>query len=646
MSQHPPRRSNNPRAAVEAPRLLALACALGWVTAIPAGAAEFNVTAGDVDGLAAAIVAANANDDCFNRINLPSGTWTLTHVWAGADAVADTGLPLIDFSRATSCGSGGSGGRSLEIRGVGMDATIIERAPGAPRFRHFAVSPGAFAPGEGLVLTDLALRGGDLSPTAVLDLCCMGGAINVDSSALTLDRVALLDNRATQGGAIAMQTARLSLIDSVLAGNSSARQGGALYGTGVLVATRTRFLDNTAGAIEVPDSGGQGGGAIFWRSDSASEIVESSIVGNRILFNARSGGGAQISGPVSIVRSEVRANVSTGDGGGLQLGDSFSPPGPFQVTDSTFSGNFAPGRGSATNVEPSGGDQGFFQDVTIASNEASPAGSAIRATGVGFINTLVAATRLRGTATAAPNCSSDSTISSGGYNLDSDGTCKLSGTGDVAVFNPADVLDLVARDNGGPTFTHALVRSGLAVDHGGPCAPLDQRGVTRPQDGDGDGIAACDVGAYELLPAGEFAFATFDVRVSVQTSTRRNDSIHAGGVFSLAAGSDGIDVLSQPVVFSIDAGGGSVFAQTLPAGSFQRSGTGFRFHAAPRASGITMLKLAATGTPGEFTFDVLVQGLDLPTFTSPAVTVRLAVGNDAGSKTLPCRVTPGVVQCN
>jgi hypothetical protein len=56
-------------------------------------------------------------------------------------------------------------------------------------------------------------------------------------------------------------------------------------------------------------------------------------------------------------------------------------------------------------------------------------------------------------------------------------------------------------DNGGPTWTHALQPRSVAVDAGSVahCAVVDQRGVRRPADGDRDGIATCDIGAFELV---------------------------------------------------------------------------------------------------------------------------------------------------
>jgi hypothetical protein len=56
------------------------------------------------------------------------------------------------------------------------------------------------------------------------------------------------------------------------------------------------------------------------------------------------------------------------------------------------------------------------------------------------------------------------------------------------------------QDNGGPTWTHALLYNSPAIDAGDPvnCTPTDQRGVARPIDGDSDGTAVCDIGAVEF----------------------------------------------------------------------------------------------------------------------------------------------------
>jgi hypothetical protein len=55
------------------------------------------------------------------------------------------------------------------------------------------------------------------------------------------------------------------------------------------------------------------------------------------------------------------------------------------------------------------------------------------------------------------------------------------------------------QDNGGFSPTHALLPYSSAIDSGDAahCPATDQRGVTRPEDGDGDGTPHCDIGAYE-----------------------------------------------------------------------------------------------------------------------------------------------------
>jgi hypothetical protein len=79
---------------------------------------------------------------------------------------------------------------------------------------------------------------------------------------------------------------------------------------------------------------------------------------------------------------------------------------------------------------------------------------------------------------------------SGGNNLIQDDSCNLV-TSDVII---RDALIGPLADNGGPTFTHALLSGSPATDTADDafCTGTDQRGITRPQG------MHCDVGSFEL----------------------------------------------------------------------------------------------------------------------------------------------------
>lgn len=74
----------------------------------------------------------------------------------------------------------------------------------------------------------------------------------------------------------------------------------------------------------------------------------------------------------------------------------------------------------------------------------------------------------------------------------------------------ADPLLGPLTDNGGPTQTMLPGGGGAAIDAGNNdnsvCPTADQRAVARPQDGNGDGIAVCDIGAVEFTIADDTIF--------------------------------------------------------------------------------------------------------------------------------------------
>jgi hypothetical protein len=97
-------------------------------------------------------------------------------------------------------------------------------------------------------------------------------------------------------------------------------------------------------------------------------------------------------------------------------------------------------------------------------------------------------------------------MTSQGYNLITKiAGCTISGIQTGNIYGSKPLLGALA-DNGGPTMTHRLLSASPAVDAGHPSdfETTDQRGVLRPKDGDGDGRARSDIGAFELfLPSVE-----------------------------------------------------------------------------------------------------------------------------------------------
>ena len=228
----------------------------------------------------------------------------------------------------------------------------------------------------------------------------------------------------------------------------------------------------------------QGGGGIYNGENATFHLIDSSVTDNQAAW---SGGGVYsfFNTTNTIVRSTISGNVSNDVGGGLRsLGN-------FTITDSTFSGNTSTGwHGGAifhtdgamtisytsvvNNIAPDGGSSAIFAGSFSATVPSMHIENSL-ITG----NQWYACDRWTGTVN----------FTTGGVNLVQDDSCSPD-PGDIITAN-AGVGPLA--DNGGPTFTHALMPGSLAIDAaGGTCSATDQRGIIRPQG------AGCDIGAYEL----------------------------------------------------------------------------------------------------------------------------------------------------
>jgi hypothetical protein len=121
---------------------------------------------------------------------------------------------------------------------------------------------------------------------------------------------------------------------------------------------------------------------------------------------------------------------------------------------------------------------------------------------------LTAGNTILGGCTTSPAVPISAPPVSLGHNLDAGVTCALTGAGDRSGVDPR--LGLLG-DNGGWTWTRALLGGSPAIDAGDPALctmAYDQRGAipgggsyARSRDGDGDGAAVCDIGAFEVQAA-------------------------------------------------------------------------------------------------------------------------------------------------
>jgi len=213
------------------------------------------------------------------------------------------------------------------------------------------------------------------------------------------------------------------------------------------------------------------------------EIVNSTVSSN----SARAGGGIYNSHSASTVSNCTLSGNSASYGGGGIFHVGINGSATLSVTNSTLSGNSAPlGAGIYSY-----GHSSTTLDVLNSTFSAN-----------GIIN-VFATLRVGTTIFDASWIDNESgTTNSLGYNLSSDaGGGSLTATGDQINSNP--MLGPL-QDNGGPTFTHALLTGSPAIDAGDPnfdpnaFNPLmlyDQRGSGYNRVANG----RVDIGAFEIV---------------------------------------------------------------------------------------------------------------------------------------------------
>jgi hypothetical protein len=347
--------------------------------------------------------------------------------------------------------------RNLTIDGPGADQLTVQRsaASGTPAFRIFQIVSNVTL--SGLTIVNGSAPANGNSPEA-------GGGIGSGGRALTIS-------------------------NCVISGNRSSGSGGGIFSNGspgsaaTVTISNSTISDNSAadgGGIYIPGPG------FYGFQGSKVTITGSTISGNRA---TSLGGGIVSYGGLTVTNSTISGN-SAGQGGGIKMSHSLIFPSALTLTNTTIADNSAGSSGGG---------------VDTSSEVASR-------------NTVIA------TNTSADGPDVKGVFASDGFNLvgNNSGATISNAQPSDQIGTPAATIDPLLgplQDNGGPTFTHALLKGSPAKDQGESSgSTTDQRGFPRPVDLPGIANAAggdgADIGAFESASA---ILANISTRLRVGT---------------------------------------------------------------------------------------------------------------------------------
>lgn len=425
--------------------------------------------------------------------------------------------------------------KNLTLEGAGKDITTID---GGDAGRVLLISDGAV-----VSIVNITITNGHV----VND---WGGGIFNSESTLFIANCTVKDNKSSGGGGVANINGTLKMDSCLITGNDGDNNGGGI----------ANVFDGTVELINshIRDNRAISGGGI--RNDGLMYINHSTIVSNTGSFNV--GGIMSLEGRLVITDSIVSDNYSGWGAGGI-----LNNHGDLIVNETLISNNYAVDRGGGiSNIS---GNEFVLKNSTISGNSvddymgggifnlvgtfslinstivnnSAPAGDG---GGIAAGGTMILTNTIIANSPSGGDCTTWGSVTSNGHNLDSDNTCGLTAS-DIKATDP---LLGPLQDNGGTTFTHALLPHSPARDSGNnvDCSPVDQRGQTRPADGDDNGSYICDIGAFEahLIQVAKSANVETARLGEIITYTYNIDNLSSNDLINIAASDNRLGTIDLP----------------------------------------------------------------------------------------------------
>ena len=251
----------------------------------------------------------------------------------------------------------------------------------------------------------------------------------------------------------------------------------------------------TISGLTIADGNTSGdGGGIY---NEGEMTIQNCTISNNVTTGNGNGGGIYNDDEIlTLTNCTINNNTADGYGGGIMQYDD-----TVTLYNCTISGNTSNDHGGGIYVCESS-SRAFLNHCTVTLNHAVRGGGLYNEPGDDnvFIKNTIIANNSCGVNSSLPDLYND--VQSYGYNLIGipDGIDDIENSGtDItgAIGNPLDPLLGPLMDNGGPTFTHALLTGSPAIDAGwctdidGVSVTVDQRGADRPYG------SSCDIGAFE-----------------------------------------------------------------------------------------------------------------------------------------------------